>query len=95
MSIKVFTESIVEDATLAWLGNLGYGVLHGPDISPGGDTLTLALSQRERGQYSDVVLERRLRETVQPLVPGDLRFENAEKFVGMARCRHGPVETSE
>jgi hypothetical protein len=43
------------------------------------------LSQRERGQYSDVVLERRLRETVQPLVPGDLRFENAEKFVGMAR----------
>ena len=80
-----FTESVVEDAALAWMEGLGYAVLHGPDISPGGDTLTLALSQRERAQYSDVVLERRLRETVQPLVPVDLRFENAEKFVGMAR----------
>ena len=67
-----FTESIVEDATLAWLEGLGYAVVHGPDISPGGDTLTLALSQREREQYSDVVLERRLRETVQLVVPGDL-----------------------
>ncbi len=46
-------------------------------------------SQRaaERGDlnYRDVVLERRLRETVEPLVPVDLRFANAEKFVGMAR----------
>ena len=82
---EAFTESIVEDGALAWLESLGYAVVHGPDISPGGDTLTLALSQRERAQYSDVVLERRLRETVQPLVPVDLRFANAEKFVGMAR----------
>ena len=80
-----FTESVVEDATIAWLEGLGYAVVHDPDISPGGDTLTLALSQRERGQYPDVVLERRLRETVQPVVPGDMRFENAEKFVGMGR----------
>jgi hypothetical protein len=27
------TESIVEDATLAWLEELGYAVLHGPDIA--------------------------------------------------------------
>jgi hypothetical protein len=33
-----FTESVVEDAALAWLEALGYRVLHGPDISPGGDT---------------------------------------------------------
>ncbi|WP_454062956.1 hypothetical protein [Candidatus Nitrospira salsa] len=45
-----FTESVVEDAALAWLEALGYTVLHGPDISPAGDTLSPALSQRERGR---------------------------------------------
>jgi hypothetical protein len=30
-----FTESIVEDAALAWLEGLGYTVLHGPDIAVG------------------------------------------------------------
>jgi type I restriction enzyme R subunit len=80
-----FTESVVEDAALAWLEGLGYAVLYGPDISPGVDILTLALSQREREQYSDIVLERRLREMVEPLASVDLRFENAEKFVGIAR----------
>lgn len=25
-----FTESIVEDATLTWLGELGYAINHGP-----------------------------------------------------------------
>ena len=48
--MSYFTESVVEDAAIAWLEGLGYAVLYGPDISPGGDTLTLALSQRERAQ---------------------------------------------
>jgi hypothetical protein len=52
MSRPGFTESIVEDAALAWLKGLGYAVLHGPDISPGGDTLTTTLSQWERGEQS-------------------------------------------
>ena len=30
-----FTESIVEDAALAWLEALGYAVLHGPDVVAG------------------------------------------------------------
>ncbi len=30
-----FTESVVEEAALAWLGGLGYKVLHGPDIAVG------------------------------------------------------------
>lgn len=30
-----FTETVVEDATLAWLESLGYAVLHGPDIPAG------------------------------------------------------------
>ena len=30
-----FTESVVEDAALAWLENLGYTIKHGPEIAPG------------------------------------------------------------
>ncbi|MFZ5556682.1 MAG: type I restriction endonuclease subunit R [Pseudomonadota bacterium] len=67
--MTVFTESVVEDAALAWLEALGYAVLHGPDISPAGDTLTPALSQREREKYSDVVLEDRLRQALVHLNP--------------------------
>ena len=48
MSESRFTESVVEDAALAWLESLGYTIKHGPDISPVGDTLTLTLSQWER-----------------------------------------------
>ena len=29
-----FNESVVEQATLEWLADLGYQTLHGPDISP-------------------------------------------------------------
>jgi type I restriction enzyme R subunit len=64
-----FTESVVEDAALAWLEALGYSVLHGPDISPGGDSLTPALSRWERESYSDVVLEVRLRQALVRLNP--------------------------
>lgn len=30
-----FTESVVEDAALAWLESLGYAIKHGPEIAPG------------------------------------------------------------
>ena len=30
-----FTESVVEDAALAWIESLGYAVKHGPEIAPG------------------------------------------------------------
>jgi type I restriction enzyme R subunit len=30
-----FTESVVEDADVAWLESLGYTVKHGPEIAPG------------------------------------------------------------
>jgi len=33
--MAAFTESVVEEAALAWLKPLGYSVLHGPDIAPG------------------------------------------------------------
>lgn len=34
--MRNFSESVVEDAALAWLENLGYTVKHGQDIATGG-----------------------------------------------------------
>lgn len=50
------TESTVEDATLAWLEEFGYAVLHGPDIATGEPA-----AERSDPEYRDVVLEGRLR----------------------------------
>ena len=65
-----FTESVVEEAALAWLESIGWTVRNGADIAPGGDTLTPTLSQREREKYSDVFLEGRLRQALARLNPG-------------------------
>ena len=54
-----FTESVVEEAALAWLESLGYAVLHGPDIAAG-----QAGAERRDPGYRDVLLERRLREAL-------------------------------
>jgi len=54
-----FTESIVEDAALAWLEALGYAVLHGPDIAAGEPG-----AERSDPSYRDVLLERRLRQAL-------------------------------
>ncbi|MBM4326976.1 MAG: type I restriction endonuclease subunit R [Deltaproteobacteria bacterium] len=62
-----FTESQVEQAALGWMQNLGYVVLHGPEIAP--DT-----PDAEREDYGQVVLKRRLRQGLQrlnPQVPSD------------------------
>lgn len=67
MSRHKFTESVVEDATLAWLGAFGYAVLHGPDIAavePG--------VERGEPNYCDVVLDGRLRQTIS----GELRVRS-------------------
>ena len=52
-----FTESVVEDAALAWLEGLGYSALYGPAIAAGEPA-----AERGDPNYHDVVLERRLRE---------------------------------
>jgi type I restriction enzyme R subunit len=57
-----FTESVVEQAALAWLKSLGWAVQHGPDIAPG----ELAA---ERTDYAKVVLEERLRQALARLNP--------------------------
>ena len=62
--MTTFTESVVEDAALAWLESLGYSVLHGPDIAIG----ELA-AERNDPNYRDTILERRLREALVRLNP--------------------------
>ncbi|HJX15100.1 MAG TPA: type I restriction endonuclease, partial [Candidatus Deferrimicrobiaceae bacterium] len=60
-------ESDVEEATLSWLGDLGYSILHGPEIAPGE-------LFAERQSYQDVILPRRLRDALErlnPAVPAD------------------------
>jgi hypothetical protein len=32
--VTIFTESVVEKATLAWLEGIGWRIAHGPDIGP-------------------------------------------------------------
>jgi len=56
------TESVVEDAALAWLDGLGYTILHGPDIAAG----ELA-AERTDSNYRDVILEGRLRQALAQL----------------------------
>ena len=55
-----FTESIVEQAALAWLEALGYGVVFGPEIAPDAP-------EAERADYGQVVLEDRLRQSLERL----------------------------
>ena len=58
-----FTESVVEEAALEWLQELGYDVAHGPDIAPG--------EFPERSDYDDVVLLGRL-QSCRPAQPRSL-----------------------
>ena len=60
-----FTESVVEDAALAWLKGLGYAVLYGPDIAAGESA-----AERSDPNYRDVVLDGRLRQALARLNPG-------------------------
>ncbi len=62
MTGRGFTESVVEEAALEWVGALGYAIKHGPDIGPG----ELAA---ERADYAQVVLGDRLRQALVRLNP--------------------------
>jgi len=58
-----FSESVVEDAALAWLAELGWAVKSGPEIAPGE-------LFAERKEYGDVVLLERFRNALQRLNEG-------------------------
>ncbi len=62
--MTAFTESVVEDAALAWLEALGYTVLYGPAIAAGERG-----AERSDPSYRDVVLEVRLRQALARLNP--------------------------
>lgn len=71
-----FSESVVEQAALAWLETLGYTILSGLEIAPGE-------LQAERDDYRQVVLETRLRQALQrlnPQVPSDAIQEAFRKL---------------
>jgi type I restriction enzyme, R subunit len=62
MTERGVTESVVEQAALAWFESAGWSVLNGAEIAPG----ELAA---ERAEYGQVVLERRLRDALTRLNP--------------------------
>ena len=59
-----FTESVVEDAALAWLAALGYTVAHAPDLAYGA-----ASAERTDPAFRDVTLDGRLRDALTRLNP--------------------------
>jgi type I restriction enzyme R subunit len=56
---SAFSEIVVEDAALEWLGQLGYAVRYGPSLSFGEPE-----GEREDPNYRDVILGSRLREAL-------------------------------
>ncbi len=62
MSDRGVTESVVEQAALAWLESVGWQVVNGAEIAPGE-----AGAERER--YGQVTLDRRLRDALARLNP--------------------------
>lgn len=76
MSYK-FTESVVEEATLSWLTELGYAVASGPDLAPGE-------LFAERADYGQVVLVERLRQAIErlnPAIPPEAREDALRKVL--------------
>ena len=64
--VAVVTEDQLEQATLEWLGTLGWSSAHGPDISPP-DARTPGA---ERDSYRQVCLAHRLEAAIRRLNPG-------------------------
>jgi type I restriction enzyme R subunit len=70
-------ESHVEEATLAWLAELGYETANGIDIGPDGIA-------SERANYGDVLLLDRVRATISklnPAVSAEMRAEVLNKLL--------------
>ena len=82
------SETDVEAAALAWFGELGYGVGHGPDVAPGEPVA-------ERDSFGEVVLVGRLREAIwrlNPAIPDEAREEALRKVLRVTTT--SPVQTN-
>jgi type I restriction enzyme R subunit len=71
--MKLFAESHVEEAALAWLAELGYATANGLDIGPDG-------SAAERASYGDVLLVARVHAAIAKLNPTLSGEKRAEVF---------------
>ncbi len=76
--MTAFTESVVEQAALAWFEALGYTITGGPSIAPGEPG-------QERRTYADVVLDGRLRDALARLNPTVSREGLDEAFRKLTR----------
>ena len=75
--MTLFSESVVEDAALARLGDLGYTLPHGSKIA-----LVELLADRSDPCYPDVVLEGPVPDALLPQpISGALRAPAAEKHL--------------
>jgi len=71
MPKAAFTESVVEEAALEWLAELGWEIGHGPDITPDGPN-------PERPDYREAILPGRLQTAIDRLSPGATPEARAE-----------------
>lgn len=78
-----FTESIVEQAALAWFESIGYATVNGATISPNGEA-------PERDSFSEVILPRRLQDALARLNPGIPSEALDEAFRKLTRI-HSPL----
>ena len=75
-----YTESSLEEATREWFEELGYQSIYGPDIEP-------ETENAERKDFSQVVLEGRLKcaiEKLNPKIPADAVEEAFKKVVNIS-----------
>ena len=76
-SSATFTESEVEEAALEWLAGFGWNVAHGPSIAPDAEG-------SERADYTQVVLEQRVRDALNrlnPTLPADALEDAFRKLI--------------
>jgi type I restriction enzyme R subunit len=75
------TESALEEATLSWFADLDYGVAHGEDIAPEGQSA-------ERESFGDVLLVEWLRDAIDrlnPTIPQEAREDAFRNVVRLDR----------
>jgi type I restriction enzyme R subunit len=85
MTMSAFAESAVEEAALEWIGAKGWTILHGPDIAAG-----MPAEERTDPDFRDVVLERRLRQSLQQLNPA-LPSDGIEAAIRKLTIVDGPT----
>jgi len=89
-----FTESDLENATLEWLEELGFNVAFGPDIAFDGEQA----ERSSKANYSDIVLENRLKEAIvriNPDIPAEARQDALEKVLGVPWVKPNLIEVNQ